>query len=88
MTGGRRGDTPYTQTWAGQRLQVWQLPQPRVLREGMGSLLMSERSFLQFPAVEVPLMNSNILVIHETILILSEKMNTGAGKSTVVEHEL
>lgn len=31
------GDTSYTQTWAGLRLQGWQLPQQLMLREGMSS---------------------------------------------------
>lgn len=42
----------------------------------MGSFLMSERSFPQFPSVEIPPMNSHTPVVHETILILPEKKLT------------
>lgn len=83
------GDSPYTQTCAGLGLQVRQLPQQLMLREGVGSLLMSEWSFPQFLSVEIPPMYSNTpVIILEAILIRLEKFNLGGVKSAVEEHGL
>lgn len=60
-------DTPYPQTWVGLRLQVKQVPQQLMLKEGKASLLRPGWHFSQSPPIEIAPMNSTILVLHETI---------------------
>lgn len=67
-------DTPYPQTWVGLRLQVKQVPQQLMLKEGKGSLLRPGWHFPQFPPIEIAPTNSTILVLHETILILPKHL--------------
>lgn len=62
----RSEDNPYTQTWAGLRWQVQQLP-PESYAESRAGLIAG--IWMDFPltSVEIPCISSSISIIYETL---------------------